>query len=196
MSNFRDGTSRKTLSPTHENYDKNWPDFEISNRLDFTKVNKRVQTKSSLTRKRNNKKQRLSFQEDERNLDNTIKDTSNVCILSEEVVGSVYAGRHMRHTPTDGSARLMKSPELPITIIMDIQWQPHWTLEIDAGAWRSKQPISLRNSQVYIRIKELSGWFGSLFSCALSCDEIIDGLQHNPYSLVPTMKIVYLTNFF
>ena len=100
-------------------------------------MNRRVQTRNTLSRRRNGKKQRFSFQEDERNLDNTAKETSNVCILSEEVVGSVYAGRHMKHSTTDGSARPIKSNESPITIIMDIQWQPNWTFQIDAGAWRS-----------------------------------------------------------
>ena len=99
-------------------------------------MNKRVKTKSTLSRRRNGKKQRLSFQEDGKNLDNVTKDTADVSILSEEVCNSVFIGRNMRHATTDGSPVSMKSDDFPITIIMDIQWQPSWTVEMDAGAFR------------------------------------------------------------
>lgn len=102
-------------------------------------MNKRVQTKNSLSKRRNNKKQRFALHEEANHLDSTPEENSDMCILSEEVVGSVYAGRHMKHSTTDGSARPTKTTESPITIIMDIQWQPTWTFGIDAGAWRSKQ---------------------------------------------------------
>ncbi|KAG9245685.1 hypothetical protein BJ878DRAFT_338818 [Calycina marina] len=111
----------------------------INHILDFTKVNKMVKTKNILSTKKKGKKQRLSFKEDQNtdSLDNSAEDASDVCVISEEVVESMHAGRSMHNSRTDGMRRIVHKPgEDPITIIMDIKYRSNWTYKIDSGAWR------------------------------------------------------------
>jgi signal transduction histidine kinase len=115
----------------------------INHVLDFSKVNKKVKGRGKVLKRRSNKEKRLSFR-DYDHLDNTADDTADVCILSEEVMESVWAGRNMSKllygTPSSQQKSPPQSmatpPEDPVTVIMDITWQPSWTSEMDAGAWR------------------------------------------------------------
>ncbi|KAF2493134.1 hypothetical protein BU16DRAFT_512860 [Lophium mytilinum] len=130
----------------------------INHVLDFSKVNKKVKGRGKVSKRRTGKKQRLSFQDHE-NLDNTAEDNADMCILSEEVVESVWAGRNMSKLlyPTPASHQrsrpqsMIGAPETPVTIIMDIRWQPNWTFEMDAGAWRRILMNLFGNSMKYTK---------------------------------------------
>jgi signal transduction histidine kinase len=109
----------------------------INHVLDFSKVNKMVKSKGKVSKAKKGKK--LSHGR----LDNTADDAADMCVLSEEVVESVWAGRHLSKLAYDISDGRQKSRpksivsiENPVTVIMDIRWRPGWTFEIDAGAWR------------------------------------------------------------
>jgi signal transduction histidine kinase len=114
----------------------------INHVLDFSKVNRRVKTKGTGSKRRSANKSRLSFQE-HKHLDNTTEDSADMCVLSEEVLESVWAGRKLTKLAyqTPGISTMPKSQSLlgpaetPVTIITDIRWQPNWTYEIDPGAW-------------------------------------------------------------
>lgn len=114
----------------------------INHVLDFSKVNKKVKEKGKNSRRRLGKRTKSK---DPDNLDPSIEEAADVCVLSEEVIESVYAGRTMiRQTYDAGTGRqkssrptsIIGAPEAPVTIIMDIGWRPNWNFEIDAGAWR------------------------------------------------------------
>ncbi|KAH7418494.1 putative sensor protein gacS [Cadophora sp. MPI-SDFR-AT-0126] len=106
----------------------------INHVLDFSKVNRKTKNKKRMPKR---KLKKLGRRE---SVDEGGEEKADICILSEEVIESIYAGQgvskkalglagHRRH-PSVGSS------ESPITVIVDIQWRPNWTFEIDAGAWR------------------------------------------------------------
>lgn len=74
---------------------------------------------------------RLSFQ-DNGNLDGALNDaesSADLCVLTEEVVESVWAGRN--HHP--GSKHASLPVESPVTVIFDIEKRTNWNFDIDAG---------------------------------------------------------------
>jgi signal transduction histidine kinase len=112
--------------------------------LDFSKVNRKSKNKglSPAFRSKRSKKTPRSDPERQR-LDNTAEDIADVCVLSEEVVESIYAGRSVNKRAFDAGYRQkgerplsMTSLENPLTVIMDVNFHPSWKFEIDAGAWR------------------------------------------------------------
>jgi signal transduction histidine kinase len=109
----------------------------INHVLDFSKVNKKVKTKGNSFKRRGGRKARLSFP-DQEGLDNTAVSTADICVLSEEVVESVWAGRNLTKAAhgKNSRAQSMVSTDHPVTVIMDVTCRPNWTFEIDAGAWR------------------------------------------------------------
>lgn len=113
----------------------------IDHVLDFSKVNKRVKEKGRRSKRRTGKKGKPAPLS-RTNSEDAMEDAVDMCVLSEEVVESVYAGRKLSY---DGPASRQQSsrpqsmigvPEPPVTIIMDIGWRPNWNFEMDAGAWR------------------------------------------------------------
>ncbi|KAI9051628.1 hypothetical protein LZ554_004671 [Drepanopeziza brunnea f. sp. 'monogermtubi'] len=105
----------------------------INHVLDFSKVNRKTKNKKM-------PKRRVKPVERQGSAEDGGEEKADVCILSEEVIESIYAGQgvskkalglagHRRH----GSAA---STEPAVTVIVDIQWRPNWTFEVDAGAWR------------------------------------------------------------
>jgi signal transduction histidine kinase len=128
----------------------------INHVLDFSKVNKRVKTKGKVSKSRSGKKARLSFHDHE-NLDNTAENTADICVLSEEVVESVWAGRKMSKVAYDTPAGRHKSivqataNDSLVTVIMDIRWRPNWTFEMDPGAWRRILLNLFGNSMKYTK---------------------------------------------
>lgn len=112
--------------------------------LDFSKVNRKSKIKglSPAFRSKRSKKTPRSELEWHQSLDNTAEDVADVCVLSEEVVESIYAGRSINKRAFDAGYRQKgerpksMSLENPITVIMDVNYHPSWKFEIDAGAWR------------------------------------------------------------
>lgn len=109
----------------------------INHVLDFSKVNRKIKNKRrSLPRtvsKQGNRKP---------SIDDTTDEVADICVLSEEVLESIYAGRSVsksKNAPDSTGYRprqLSQTDEPPITIIVDIQWRSNWTYLIDPGAWR------------------------------------------------------------
>ncbi|KAL2074667.1 hypothetical protein VTL71DRAFT_8446 [Oculimacula yallundae] len=106
----------------------------INHVLDFSKVNRKMKNKKRMPKR---KARRLGRRE---SVDDGSEEKADICILSEEVIESIYAGQgvskkalglagHRRHASVG-------NPESAVTVIVDIQWRPNWTFEIDAGAWR------------------------------------------------------------
>jgi signal transduction histidine kinase len=104
----------------------------INHVLDFSKVNRRSKEKKRLPKKRKKNSRRES-------VDNGEEEKADICILSEEVIGSIYAGQRVSKkafSPGHYRPPSIGWKESPITVIVDIDWRPNWTFEIDAGAWR------------------------------------------------------------
>ncbi|KAK0124569.1 hypothetical protein ONS95_009518 [Cadophora gregata] len=106
----------------------------INHVLDFSKVNRKTKNKKRMPKRKPKKFGRRE------SVDEGGEEKADICILSEEVIESIYAGQsvskkalglagHRRHASVGNS-------ESPVTVIVDIQWRPNWTFEIDAGAWR------------------------------------------------------------
>jgi hypothetical protein len=87
--------------------------------------------------------------------DDESEEKADICILSEEVIESIYAGQrvskkalglagHRRH----GS---LNKSDAAVTVIVDIQWRPNWTFEIDVGAWRRILMNLFNNSMKYTK---------------------------------------------
>lgn len=112
--------------------------------LDFSKVNRKSKNKGlpSAFRPKRSKKSAPRSDPERQILDNTVEDIANVCVLSEEVVESIYAGRSINKRTFDAGYRQKGdrppsgSLSSPVTIIMDVNYHPSWKFEIDAGAWR------------------------------------------------------------
>lgn len=120
----------------------------INHVLDFSKVNRRTKNKRRLPKKR---RQKLGRRE---SMDDGGEEKADICILSEEVIESIYAGQsvskkalglagHRRHASI-GS-------ESPVTVIVDIHYRPNWTFEIDAGAWRRVLMNIFSNAMKYTK---------------------------------------------
>ncbi|KAK2630258.1 hypothetical protein QTJ16_001078 [Diplocarpon rosae] len=106
----------------------------INHVLDFSKVNRKIKTRKRLPKKRSEESGRRE------NVDDGGEEKADICILSEEVIESIYTGQgvskkalglagHRRQVSTG-------STEPAVTVIVDVQWRSNWTFEIDAGAWR------------------------------------------------------------
>jgi len=131
----------------------------INHVLDFSKVNRKSKNKGRGSRRKKGNKPKLSF-DDHESLDSTAEDTADICVLSEEVVESIYAGRNVNKLALDASAArgkstrpqsIIGSSEPPVTIIVDIAWRPNWTFEVDAGAWRRILMNLFSNSMKYTK---------------------------------------------
>ncbi|KAF2430869.1 hypothetical protein EJ08DRAFT_588418 [Tothia fuscella] len=130
----------------------------INHVLDFSKVNRKVKTtQGKVSRTRKGQKPRLSFHDHE-NLDNTAEPHADICVLSEEVVESVWAGRNLSKvaydTPNGGrksNRQSMAVGEPAVTVVMDVKWEPNWTYEVDAGAWRRILLNLFGNSMKYTK---------------------------------------------
>ncbi|KAL3420076.1 Sensor protein GacS [Phlyctema vagabunda] len=110
----------------------------INHVLDFSKVNKKVKQRPKRFRRRGGK---LSKTVSPERTDTDGEDLENICVLSEEVVNSVYAGRNMGRLAREISAgRISKSDpnatRSPVTVIMSVANRSNWSFRIDAGAWR------------------------------------------------------------
>lgn len=108
----------------------------INHVLDFSKVNRKTKDRKRMPKRKSPKKggRRQS-------VDATADvEKEDICILSEEVIESIYAGRSIGKKAFDSMGNRQRnvsiSKDSPITIIVDINWRPNWTFEIDAGAWR------------------------------------------------------------
>ncbi|PBP22732.1 hsp90-like protein [Diplocarpon rosae] len=106
----------------------------INHVLDFSKVNRKIKNRKRLPKKRSKESGRRE------NMDDGGEEKADICILSEEVIESIYTGQgvskkalglagHRRQVSTG-------STEPAVTVIVDVRWRSNWTFEIDAGAWR------------------------------------------------------------
>ncbi|KUJ12742.1 uncharacterized protein LY89DRAFT_191730 [Mollisia scopiformis] len=121
----------------------------INHVLDFSKVNRKSKNKRRLPKKR---KQKLGRRE---SVDDGGEEKADICILSEEVIESIYAGQsvskkalglagHRRHAS-------LGNGEQHVIVIVDIHWRPNWTFEIDAGAWRRVLMNLFSNAMKYTK---------------------------------------------
>jgi signal transduction histidine kinase len=104
----------------------------INHVLDFSKVNRRSREKRRLPKKKRKNGRRES-------VDNGEEEKADICILSEEVIESIYAGQKISKkafSPGHSRPPSIGWKESPVTVIVDVDWQLNWTFEIDAGAWR------------------------------------------------------------
>jgi signal transduction histidine kinase len=104
----------------------------INHVLDFSKVNRRSKEKKRLPKKKKKNNRRES-------VDNGEEEKADICVLSEEVIESIYAGQRISKkafSPGHFRPPSIGWKESPVTVIVDIDWRPNWTFEIDAGAWR------------------------------------------------------------
>ncbi|KAE9379000.1 hypothetical protein N431DRAFT_540697 [Stipitochalara longipes BDJ] len=104
----------------------------INHVLDFSKVNRRSKEKKRLPKRKKKNGRRES-------VDNGEEEKADICILSEEVIESIYAGQKISKkafSPGQFRPPSIGWKESPVTVIVDIDWRPNWTFEIDAGAWR------------------------------------------------------------
>jgi signal transduction histidine kinase len=110
----------------------------INHVLDFSKVNRRSKDKGRISKRaaKRLKRSRQPTGEDGAATD----DNADVCILSEEVIESIYAGhrvsKHAFGSSTERHPSIAEIKDSPVTIIVEIPWRPNWTFDIDAGAWR------------------------------------------------------------
>jgi signal transduction histidine kinase len=117
----------------------------INHVLDFSKVNRRSKEKKRLPKKRRKNGRRES-------VDNGEEEKADICILSEEVIESIYAGQKISKkafSPGHHRPPSIGWKESPVTVIVDIDWRPNWTFEIDAGAWRRILMNLFSNSMKY-----------------------------------------------
>ncbi|KAH6719721.1 putative sensor protein gacS [Leptodontidium sp. MPI-SDFR-AT-0119] len=121
----------------------------INHVLDFSKVNRKTKNKKRIP------KRKLKKLERRESVDDGSEEKADICILSEEVIESIYAGQgvskkalglagHRRHASVGNS-------DAAVTVIVDIQWRPNWTFEIDAGAWRRIIMNLFSNSMKYTK---------------------------------------------
>lgn len=127
----------------------------INHVLDFSKVNKRTKDHRRKLGRRTEKRQKKSSNDGDINMEDR-DDLADVCILSEEVVESIYAGRKIRKVALAERGAKEKlstvlSREFPVTVILDMQWFPNWTFEVDAGAWRRVVMNLFSNSMKYTK---------------------------------------------
>jgi hypothetical protein len=123
----------------------------INHVLDFSKVNRKSRSKGRFIKKgKRSRKVRERANSD----DNSVDDRSNVCVLSEEVIESIYAGhrvkKHAFGSNTDRHLSMV-SMDAPVAIIVDIAWRANWLFDIDTGAWRRILMNLFSNSMKYTK---------------------------------------------
>lgn len=113
----------------------------INHVLDFSKVNRKSKYKGRTARKNRNRSKKSG--KNQETTDGAADDAADVCVLSEEVIESVYAGRNISKLVMQASAGRRRASihpntvlESPVTVIMDVGWLSSWTFDLDAGAWR------------------------------------------------------------
>jgi signal transduction histidine kinase len=106
----------------------------INHVLDFSKVNRKSKNKRRVPKRR---RQKFGRRE---SVDDGGEEKADICVLSEEVIESIYAGQSIskKALGLSGHRRQISAGHFdqPVTVIVDIQWRPNWTFEIDAGAFR------------------------------------------------------------
>ena len=128
----------------------------INHVLDFSKVNRKQKRKGSGPRGKNQKTERGSSKNNGP-LDNTVDPTADICLLTEEVVESVWVGRNLTKHAYENPGIHPKSTiqssiiDSPVTIIMDVNWRPSWTFEVDAGGFRRILLNLFGNSMKYTK---------------------------------------------
>jgi len=113
----------------------------INHVLDFSKVNRK--SKYTGRAARMNKNRTNKSNQNQGAAAAATEDAADMCVLSEEVIESIYAGRNISKLVMDASVGRRKASINPdistksqVAVIIDIEWQPSWTFDIDAGAWR------------------------------------------------------------
>lgn len=125
----------------------------IDHVLDFSKVNMKPKDLKQRT-KRPGKRPRKP-REEAKGLDGAeIEEVADVCVLSEEVIESIYIGHQITKLASSGGVVLGNQPpsasdEPPVTVIVDIAWSPNWTFEVDPGAWRRVLMNIFNNAMKY-----------------------------------------------
>jgi signal transduction histidine kinase len=128
----------------------------INHVLDFSKVNKKQKMKSNAPSSKNGKKDRASLN-DHGPLDNTVDPTADICVLTEEVVESVWVGRNLttqayaNHVISQNAKTQPSTVDSPVTVIMDVSWRPNWRFEVDAGGFRRILLNIFGNSMKYTK---------------------------------------------
>lgn len=110
----------------------------INHVLDFSKVNRKAKNKTKISKFATRRKKKLP--KEQQVVDDDTEDTADMCVLSEEVVESIYAGHNVSKSVLDPSSKHKRNSSItpkdsPLTIITDIEWHPSWTFEMDPGAW-------------------------------------------------------------
>lgn len=103
----------------------------IDHVLDFAKMSKKKKHKRSKRRHEGNPKEdpREDSQDHSQNI--PTEDISDLSILTEEVIDSVYAGRNS--TRPSNSTHIVQTP---VVVVVDIAWQPDWNFKVNIGAFR------------------------------------------------------------
>lgn len=124
----------------------------INHVLDFSKVNRKSKVKNQLSGK-SSKRFRMA-KERTAALSKSPDETSNICVLSEEVIESIFAGhRVQKHAFGSNTDRhLSVAPvDAPVSVIVDITWRPNWVFDIESGAWRRILMNLFSNSLKYTK---------------------------------------------
>jgi signal transduction histidine kinase len=122
----------------------------INHVLDFSKVNRKTKNRKRMAKRRLPKKGGRRH-----SIDESTEEKADVCLLSEEVIESIYAGASIGKKAFDSMGhrqhKVSGTKEPPITIIVDIAWRSNWTFEIDAGAWRRVLMNLFNNAMKYTK---------------------------------------------
>lgn len=108
----------------------------INHVLDFSKVNRKSKNKTRLTKK---SAKRFKKAKERGIAEDSIDDRSDICVLSEEVIESIYAGHRVKkHAFGSNTDRHLSTITMdnPVTVIVDIEYRNQWAFDIDPGAWR------------------------------------------------------------
>lgn len=121
----------------------------INHVLDFSKVNRKTKQKKKLKRR----PKRLGGRRE--SMDDGAEEKADICVLSEEVIESIYAGQSVSKKALGlaGHRKLgsIGSTDHHVTVIVDIEYRSNWTFEIDAGAWRRILMNLFSNSMKYTK---------------------------------------------
>lgn len=108
----------------------------INHVLDFSKVNRKSKNKTRMTKK---SAKRFKKAKERGIAEDSIDDSSDICVLSEEVIESIYAGHRVKkHAFGSNTDRHLStiSMDNPVAVIVDIEYRNLWAFDIDPGAWR------------------------------------------------------------